>query len=72
MLTLGTWDIIHQKIKSLKEQDVSLTDHIAIANIQKAERKAELVAKMQSAKTAKGSTKNEPADQQSEEENAKS
>jgi len=53
MLTLGTWDTIQQKIQVLKEQGVSLTDHIAIANIQKAERRAELVAKMRIAKTAK-------------------
>jgi len=33
MLNLGTWDTINKKIKSLNEQGVSLTDHIAIANI---------------------------------------
>jgi len=69
LLTLGTWDTVHQKIKSLKEQDVSLTDHIAIANIQKVERRAELVAKMRTAKTAKGNTKKVPAGQAPDAEN---
>jgi len=52
MLTVGTWDTINQKIESLKEQGVSLTDHIAIANIQKAKKRAQLVANMRKPKAA--------------------
>ena len=53
MLNIGAWDAITQKIESLKEQGVSLTDHIAIANIQKAKKRAQLVENMRSARKPK-------------------
>jgi len=52
LLSIGTWDTINQKIESLKEQGVSLTDHIAIANIQKAKKRAQLVENMRKPKAA--------------------
>ena len=53
MLSIGEWDTINQKIESLKEQGVSLTDHIAIANIQKAKKRAQLVENMRTARKPK-------------------
>jgi hypothetical protein len=59
MLSIGDWEPVLIKIKTLKDKMVSLTDHIAIAIKKKAEKKAELIAKMRS---AKGNTKMEPAE----------
>ena len=56
LLSIGDWEPVLLKIKTLKDKMVSLTDHIAIAARQKAEKKAELIANMRSAKK-------EPADQ---------
>jgi len=50
MLNIGEWNTINKKIESLKEQGISLTDHIAIANIQKAKKRAQLVANMRKPK----------------------
>ena len=50
MLSLGDWEPVLLKIKTLHDKNVSLTDQIAIAAKQKAEKRAELVAKMRSAK----------------------
>jgi hypothetical protein len=69
MLSNGNWEPVLLKIKTLHDKNVSLTDHIAIAAKQKAEKRAELVAKMRPAKTAKANTKNEPADQPPDGEN---
>jgi len=66
MLSLGEWEPVLLKIETLHDKNVSLTDHIAIAAKQKAEKRAELVAKMRS---AKANTKKEPADQPPDGEN---
>lgn len=73
MLGLGEWAPLLQKIQELKNSGVSLTDHIAIANQQKVERKSQLAATMkaahqveahQSAKTdTEGAGSNEGQDQ---------
>jgi len=41
-----------QKIDSLKEQGISLTDHIAVAAQQRAERRAQLMSNLRSTKSA--------------------
>jgi len=56
MLSNGDWEPVLLRIKTLHEKNVSLTDHIAIAASQK---RAELVAKMRS---AKGNSKSKPSD----------
>lgn len=53
MLSLGDWDPLFQKINSLKEEGVSLTDHIAITAQKKAEQKAERMANLRSANSTK-------------------
>lgn len=65
MLNLSDWEPVLQKITSLKEQGISLTDHIAIASQKKAERRAELMANMLASKKAKAAStkKDEPGDQ---------
>ncbi len=83
MLSCGDWDQIQQKIQALKDKGVSLTDHIAIAANLKAEKRAQLVENMRTAKTAKAAgkpketsdSKDEPGEQvpeDLEEENADS
>ena len=64
MLNIGEWGPVLQKIKSLKDDGTTLTDHIAIAIKQKATKRAELMANMQASKKAKESKpKDEPNDQ---------
>lgn len=65
MLNLGDWEPVMQKIKVLQDTGVTLTDHIAIAAKQRAEKRAQLMASMQASKKAKAenSLKNEPGDQ---------
>lgn len=70
MLSIGEWNTIHQKIQTLKDKGVSLTDHIAIAANLKAEKRAQLVANMRTSKTAKAENKpkesSEPEDESGE------
>lgn len=51
MLSLGKWEPLMEKINSLKDQGVSLTDHIANTVQQKAEQKAERMANLRSNST---------------------
>ena len=53
MLRLGNWDSLTEKIASLQRQDVNLTDHIAIAAKEKAEKKALLMSKIRATKPTK-------------------
>lgn len=53
MLSLGDWEPLFQKINSLKEEGVSLTDHIAITAQKKAEQKAERMANLRSTNSNK-------------------
>ena len=46
-----------QKINSLKEEGVRLTDHIAITAKEKAERKAQLIANLHSQKPTESTSK---------------
>lgn len=62
ILSLNSWDSLIQKIDSLKKQKVSLTDHIAIAAKIKAEKKAQLMTKVRSAKPGKSSGKSKSPD----------
>lgn len=50
MLSLGSWEPLLNKVKSLKEQGVRLTDHIAIIAKGKAEKKAQLMSTLRSTK----------------------
>jgi len=50
MLNLGSWESVEKKINALKDQGVSLTDHIAIATQKKAEQKAQQIDKLQKTK----------------------
>lgn len=50
MLKLGEWTGLLEKIESLKAEGVSLTDHIAIAAKERAEKRAENLSKNKSAK----------------------
>ena len=53
MSSLGAWEPVLQKIASLKEQEISLTDHIAIGAQKKAEQKAKRMANLRSANSTK-------------------
>lgn len=61
VLSPGEWEPVLQKIKTLKDKGISLTDHIAIAAQQKAEKRAQLVENMRNAKTAKAAEKSKDA-----------
>ena len=53
MLGIGDWEQLLDKIQKFKEDGVNLTDHIAIANKQKVEKKALLMENLRAAKTKK-------------------
>ena len=50
MLQMGEWTGLLEKIESLKTEGVSLTDHIAVAAKERAEKRAENLSKRKSAK----------------------
>lgn len=51
LLRMGAWEPIAGKITSLKNQGVSLTDHLAILAKEKAEKKAQLMSNLRSTKS---------------------
>ncbi|NDY74249.1 hypothetical protein DO021_20475 [Desulfobacter hydrogenophilus] len=53
MLQMGEWTGLLKKIESLKREGVSLTDHIAVAAKERAEKRAEDLLKRKSVKTDK-------------------
>lgn len=53
LLKMGEWTGLLEKIESLKKERVSLTDHIAIAAKERAEKRAENLSKRKSARTDK-------------------
>lgn len=53
MLQMGEWTGLLEKIESLKAEGVSLTDHIAVAAKERAEKRAENLSKRKSAKKDK-------------------
>jgi len=57
MLSLGAWEPILKKMTSLKEQGVSLTDHLAIIAKEKTEKRAQLMSNLRSTKTTKPTEK---------------
>ncbi|MBV5349764.1 hypothetical protein JZU71_00950, partial [bacterium] len=55
MLSLGAWEPLMQKIISLKEEGISLTDHIAITAKERAEKKAQLMSNLRSTNSTESS-----------------
>ena len=66
MLGQGSWEQLWKKIKKLEETKVSLTDHIAIAAKQRADKKAQAAANLQAAKGKKQPPPPEVADEKAE------
>ena len=62
VMQMGDWKSLLEKIDSLRDEGISLTDHIAIAANKRAERKAQLLSEKQMAK--ENQTK-EPGDKHS-------
>jgi len=60
MLSLGEWEPLMQKITSLKDQGVSLTDHISIGAQKKADQKAERIANLRSVNSTKPTKPTKP------------
>jgi hypothetical protein len=60
-IMLSYWEPVLHKIRTLKDKGISLTDHIAIAAQQKADKRAQLVENMRNAKTAKAAEKSKDA-----------
>ena len=53
VMQMGGWETLLKKIDSLRDEGISLTDHIAIAANKRAERKAQLLLEKQMAKDDK-------------------
>lgn len=66
MLTIGEWEPVLNKIKTLHAEGINLTDHIAIANQQKAEKRAQLIANMKTSKSTKSTKEADTSKDQQE------
>ena len=53
VMQMGGWESLLEKIDSLRDEGISLIDHIAIAANKRAERKAQLLLEKQMAKENK-------------------